>query len=220
MEQRVFAIGDIHGCFSQFKEMVERHIRLTKTDKLVLLGDYIDRGRNSKKVIDYIIEMQQSGYDVIPLMGNHEAMLLDAIADPPGVTLWFVNGGTKTMQSFGIRRLNEFDPFYIDFFRKLEYYYEIENFLFVHAGFNDAIENPFSDKRAMLWNSSQSYQHPLLADKTIIHGHQTIKLSLLHECIDKKAQVINIDTGCVYAQHEDYGRLTAIEVNSLTTITI
>jgi hypothetical protein len=72
----------------------------------------------------------------------------------------------------------------------------------------------------MLWNSSQRYQHPLLVDKTIIHGHQTIKLSVLHECIDNKAQVINIDTGCVYAQHEDYGRLTAIEVNSFTTITI
>ncbi|NTW23243.1 MAG: serine/threonine protein phosphatase [Lentimicrobium sp.] len=220
MKQRVFAISDIHGCYDRFREMVEQHIVLSKSDKLILLGDYIDRGTNSKEVIDYIIALQKSGYDVIPLMGNHEAMLLDALADPSGVTLWFVNGGHKTMQSFGISRLIEFDPYYIDFFRNLNYYYAVENFLFVHAGFNDSIEDPFSDRRSMLWESRQEYQHPLLKGKTIIHGHQTIKLSSLIDSIDKHARVINIDTGCVYAHPEEYGRLTAFEINSFSIVSI
>jgi serine/threonine protein phosphatase 1 len=220
MNQRVFAIGDIHGCFDRFEELVEKHIALSKSDKLILLGDYIDRGSNPKKVIDYIIHLQKSGYDIIPLMGNHEAMLLDAFSDRSAVTLWYINGGDKTMQSFGIIRLSELDPGYIDFFRNLEFYYEFENFLFVHAGFNDSIENPFSDRRNMLWESRQEYQHPLLKDKTIVHGHKTVKLSSLIESIDKHAQVINIDTGCVYAHLEDYGRLTAFQANSFSIISI
>ncbi|MFH1118910.1 MAG: metallophosphoesterase family protein [Bacteroidota bacterium] len=216
MQNRVFAIGDIHGCFDRFKELVEQHIVLSKSDKLILLGDYIDRGINSKEVIDYIIELQRSGYDVIPLTGNHEAMLLDALSDRSAVTLWFINGGHKTMQSFGISRLTELDPCYIDFFRNLRYYYESENFLFVHAGFNDTIEDPFSDRRSMIWESKQEYLHPLLKDRTIVHGHQTIKLSSLFNRIDQHARVINIDTGCVYAGIEGYGKLTAIEMNSFT----
>lgn len=220
MQNRVFAIGDIHGCFGQFKELVEQHIVLSKSDKLILLGDYIDRGNNSKEVIDYIIHLQKSGYDIIPLMGNHEAMLLDALSDRSALTLWFINGGDKTMQSFGISRLTELAPFYIDFIRNLEYYYEIENSLFVHAGFNDSIEDPFSDKRSMLWASRQEYQHPLLKEKTIVHGHKTVKLSSLIESLNKHAKVVNIDTGCVYSLLEGYGRLTAFQVNSFSIISI
>lgn len=218
--QRVFAIGDIHGCFDRFKELVEQHIVLSKQDKLILLGDYIDRGPKSKEVIDYIIFLQNAGYDVIPLMGNHEAMLLDAFADRSAVTHWFINGGHKTMQSFGISRLTESDPSYIEFFRNLRYFYAFENYLFVHAGFNDSIEDPFSDRHSMLWESRQEYLHPLLKDRIIVHGHQTINISSLIERIDKHAQVINIDTGCVYTQYLDYGRLTAFEINSFSIISI
>lgn len=216
MQKRLFAIGDIHGCFDRFKELVEQHIVLSKYDKLILLGDYIDRGTNSKGVIDYIIELQRSGYDVIPLTGNHEAMLLDALTNRSAITLWFINGGYKTLQSFGISRLAELAPGYIDFFRNLRYYYEFENFLFVHAGFNDSIEDPFSDRRSMLWESRQEYLHPLLKDRTIVHGHRTINLSSLLDKIDQHARVINIDTGCVYNGSEGYGKLTAIELKSFT----
>ena len=216
MNQRIFAIGDIHGCYDRFKELVEQHIVLSESDKLILLGDYIDRGSQSKEVIDYIIELQRSGYDVVPLTGNHEAMLLDALNDRSAVTLWFINGGYKTMQSFGISRLSELAPAYIGFFRNLRDYYEFENFLFVHAGFNDTIEDPFSDRHSMLWESRQEYLHPLLKDRTIVHGHQTIKLSSLIERIDQHARVINIDTGCVYADSMGYGKLTAIELKSFT----
>jgi predicted MPP superfamily phosphohydrolase len=78
MNKRLFTIGDIHGCFDSLKELVQNKILLQKSDKLILLGDYIDRGDKSKEVIDYIIELREKEFDIIPLMGNHEAMLLDA----------------------------------------------------------------------------------------------------------------------------------------------
>ena len=72
---RLFAIGDIHGCFDSFQELIENKIQLSKNDRLVLLGDYIDRGPKSKEVIDYIINLQAKGYNIIALAGNHEVML-------------------------------------------------------------------------------------------------------------------------------------------------
>lgn len=93
--KRLFAIGDIHGCFDSFKDLVESKIQLQKDDKLILLGDYIDRGDSSKEVVDFIIKLLENGYDIIPLMGNHEAMLLEAFEDEKNISKWIQNGGMK-----------------------------------------------------------------------------------------------------------------------------
>lgn len=71
-----WVIPDIHGCFKTFKSLVEREIGLTKEDTLYLLGDYIDRGENSKEVIDYIIHITEESYNVNYLIGNHENIVL------------------------------------------------------------------------------------------------------------------------------------------------
>ncbi len=76
MIKRLFAIGDVHGCLHELKNLVEQKLKLRTDDKLVLLGDYIDRGPDSKGVIDYIMTLQKKGFDVVPLKGNHELMLL------------------------------------------------------------------------------------------------------------------------------------------------
>ena len=68
--KQLFAIGDIHGCFDSLKELIESNIKLDKNDKLILLGDYIDRGNKSKKVVDYIINLQEKDYDITPLIGK------------------------------------------------------------------------------------------------------------------------------------------------------
>lgn len=75
---RTFAIADIHGCYSTFCALLDQ-IMLTREDELYLLGDYIDRGPDSKKVVDLIIQLQADGFAVKPIMGNHEQMLLDSI---------------------------------------------------------------------------------------------------------------------------------------------
>ncbi|MGE0021684.1 MAG: metallophosphoesterase family protein [Draconibacterium sp.] len=214
MNNRLFAIGDIHGCFDSFKELVEIKIQLQKNDKLVMLGDYIDRGPDSKEVVDFIIGLLENGYDVIPLMGNHEAMLLDAFEDKKNISRWIQNGGNETLKSFEINSLKDIESKYIEFFKGLRYYYSFEDYLFVHAGFNDNMINPLTDFYSMLWNCKESYTNPLLSDKTIVHGHNPVSVSKCEERVLSKSNVISIDTGCVYKEYEGFGKLTAYECNT------
>ncbi len=214
MNKRLFAIGDIHGCFDSLKELVKNKIQLQKDDKLILLGDYIDRSDKSKEVIDFIMELQEKGFDVVPLMGNHEAMLLDAHEDEKNISKWIQNGGDKTLKSFEISSLKDIESKYIKFFKDLRYYYSFENFLFVHAGFNDNVLNPFTDYYSMLWKCKETYTNPLLSDKTIVHGHNPINVAKCEERVLSKHRVINIDTGCVYKDNEGFGKLTAYDFNN------
>jgi serine/threonine protein phosphatase 1 len=220
MNDRLLAIGDIHGCFDALTDLIEHKIILTRNDKLILLGDYIDRGNQSKKVVDYIINLIEKGFNIVPLMGNHESMLLDALENEAYLPKWIQNGGNETMQSFGIQYLNELSSAYISFFKELKYYYPFDNFLFVHAGFNDSAENPFSDNYQMLWSRNQVYNHPLLRDKTIIHGHTPITKAQCQQLVTARAQTINIDTGYVYSNKEGYGRLTALELYSYNLFSV
>lgn len=212
MPHRLFAIGDIHGCFDQLRRLVENSINPTRNDRIILIGDYIDRGPYSKEVIDYIIDLQSDDYDIIPLMGNHEAMLLDAL-DIGDSSLWLWNGGVDTLKSFNINSLNELDKKYIHFFENLRWYYDLDNFLFVHAGFNDSMKNPFEDKQSMVWIRKENYYNPVLKDRIIVHGHTPVPAEVLKNDIICNSRVINIDTGCVYSG-DGLGRLTAIEMYS------
>lgn len=198
--------------------MIENKIEITKNDKVVLLGDYIDRGSQSKEVIDYIIELKENGFEIIPLKGNHEAMLIDAYDDDNLVSKWILNGGNETLKSFGISSLKKLETKYVDFFRNLRLYYEFENCLFVHAGFNDEIENPFNDSYHMIWNCRENYTHPALRDKTIIHGHCVIPFTACDDRIKNNNPVINLDTGCVYSNHSGLSRLTSLEIYTRTIL--
>lgn len=211
--KRLFAIGDIHGCFDSFKDLVESKIQLQKDDKLILLGDYIDRGDSSKEVVDFIIKLLENGYDIIPLMGNHEAMLLEAFEDEKNISKWIQNGGYETLNSFELNSLKDIEFAYIKFFKGLRYYYPIDNYLFVHAGFNDDILNPFTDYYSMLWKCKDTYTNPLLFDKIIVHGHNPIKVAMCEVKVLAENSVIDIDTGCVYRDREGYSRLTAYDCN-------
>ncbi len=212
--KRLFAIGDIHGCFDSLKELVENKIQLDKNDKLILLGDYIDRGNKSKEVVDYIIDLQEKDYNINPLLGNHELLLLETLEDEKNKPKWIQNGGNETLKSFGISSIKNTPPKYLDFFTNLTNYFSIEDYLFVHAGFNDKILNPFQDTYSLVWESQVEYLNPLLAEKTIIHGHRPITIEYCEKQINKTKQVINIDTGCVYKEKVGYGKLTAIELYS------
>jgi serine/threonine protein phosphatase 1 len=211
MNNRLFAIGDIHGCYDSLKELVENKIQLQRDDKLILLGDYIDRGNKSKEVVDYIIELSVNGYDVIPLMGNHEAMLMDAFNDENNISIWIQNGGRETLKSFKINSLKDIESKYIEFFKGLRFYYAFEDYLFVHAGFNDNMLNPFTDYYSMQWECREIYTNPLLSDKTIVHGHNPVRVEICEERVLAQNSVINIDTGCVYKESEGYRRLTAYD---------
>lgn len=217
---RLFAISDIHGCFKPFYELVVNTIKLSKSDQLILLGDYIDRGEQSKEVIDFIIDLINKGFNVTALTGNHEAMLLEAYRNPDELPIWFMNSGMSTLESFGIQDILEFDNRYIEFFAGLDYYKIIGNVIFVHAGFDDFAPDPFDDKHTMIWESSYSYKNPLLSGKTVIHGHRPKTISYVRKMISEKSKVIPIDTGCVYEKEIGYGNLSALEVNSMSLFSV
>jgi serine/threonine protein phosphatase 1 len=220
MGERLFAIGDIHGCYEPLRQLIEHKIGIKKSDKLILLGDYIDRGNQSREIIDYIIGLKKKDFDIIALIGNHESMLLDALDNDIFLPEWIQNGGSETMISFGISLLKQLNQLYIDFFKGLQFYYLLNNFLFVHAGFNDRKSNPFDDKYHMIWSRREKYRNPVLKDKIIIHGHTPVTELACRKDIQDNNQVINIDTGCVYADVSGYGRLSAFEMYSRELISL
>jgi Calcineurin-like phosphoesterase. len=217
---RLFAISDIHGCYKPFYELVVNTIKLRKSDQLILLGDYIDRGYQSKEVIDFIIDLTREGFNVSPLAGNHEVMLVDSYYDRDILPLWLMNSGISTLESFGIQDIREIDKQYLTFFASLDYYKIIGNMIFVHAGFDDFAVNPFTDKHSMIWECRFSYQNPVLSGKTIIHGHRPKTISYIKKLIAEKSKVIPVDTGCIYEKENGYGNLSALEVNSMTLFSV
>lgn len=210
---RAFAISDIHGCIQTFRALVEV-IQLKREDTLYLLGDYIDRGPDSKGVIDFILYLKQEGFHVITLRGNHEQMLLDALSNPLALERFLVNGGDKTMASFGISRPVHLDVSYLSFFNSLEYHSTFKNIILVHAGLNGEISDPLEDKEAMLW--IRRFKIKPSFNKIVVHGHTPVALESITDMIEnrEKGLHIDIDNGCVYGVNQFYGNLCCLDLNT------
>ncbi len=207
--QRTFFVGDIHGCPKTFEKLVTQKIGLRKNDKLYCVGDYIDRGVDSKGVIDFILELRKMNYQVFTLRGNHEQMLLDASERRDAIPLWLTNGGDATMESFNISSIEEIEPVYLDFFRKTEFFVRTNDFIAAHAGLNFNIDDPVSDKNSMLWIRGFEADKSYLDGRQLIHGHTP----LVRERVvsQKFTGVVNIDGGCVYKSVTGMGSLFAID---------
>lgn len=208
---RSFAIGDIHGCNKTFQKLLLDKLRIKKSDNIYCLGDYIDRGNDSKGVIDFILDLREQGYQIHTIRGNHEQMMLDSTIDDKNLYLWMVNGGGTTLQSFGITSFNEMPLVYRNFFISTEYYIRTDNYILVHAGLNLNLKDPFDDKYSMLWYRILSVDEHKLGDYILLHGHNP--LSLYYILKQQNTKVINIDGGCVFKPYEQYGYLVAYDMN-------
>jgi serine/threonine protein phosphatase 1 len=208
--ERIFAIGDIHGCSKTFEKMLFEKIIIQKTDQIYCIGDYIDRGKNSKAVIDLILQLREQQYNIFTLRGNHEQMMIDAMFEKEALPYWLENGGTETIRSFGIGSLKDLPKKYVSFFKETRLYLETEKYIFVHAGLNFKRENIFEDKEAMLWERDFSDKQPALKNKLLIHGHTPKSLRFI---LNQKGNCINIDGGCVYSHLRLFGKLVAIDLN-------
>ncbi|MFK7808588.1 MAG: metallophosphoesterase family protein [Saprospiraceae bacterium] len=217
---RQFAISDIHGCASTFKTLLNR-INFSTTDELYLLGDYIDRGPDSKGVIDHIWDLQKSGYRVFCLKGNHEEMMVNALTDTHYGNSWLRHGGMETLESFDAYHIKEVPETYITWMRELPHYKEVGNYLLVHAGLNCHEQNPLEDEHAMIWIRRwyQSLDREWLGDRIIVHGHTPIPKTEIIEMAKylKELPILDIDAGCTFVE-EEYGWLCALELgtNELT----
>ena len=146
---RRFVIGDIHGCGKALRTVLEA-ISPSHDDELIFLGDYIDRGPESRDVINQLVELR-SHCRLVPLRGNHEIMLMGvtlAGLDPKG---WLANGGQATLASYG-GSLSKIPSAHIEFFSMLRPYYETERQFFVHAGYVPELPLAKQDDAATYWN--------------------------------------------------------------------
>src|SRR5579872_2968562 len=144
---RLLAIGDIHGAIGALHRVL-RHLEPTPDDTLIFLGDYIDRGEDSREVLDYLMDLERS-YRCIFLKGNHEDMFMTAMAGGPDEwSLWLANGGITT--------LRDFDhvlppPRYLKWLERLALYHETDDYYFVHAGLRPGVPPAESTDLERLW---------------------------------------------------------------------
>lgn len=217
----LYAISDIHGCCATFKALVNEHIKLTKEDKLFLLGDFIDRGPDSKGVLDYVMELIENDYQVFPVIGNHEWMLLTGFEDKDMLNSWFANGGKNTLASFGAKTIHDIPKKYIEFIKTFALYVDIPDFYLVHAGFNFETPDFLEDKWSMLWirHWYEDINPELLEGKIIIHGHTPKKIDNIRADFQNMPYpVVNIDAGCFAYNREGYGNLCAINLTEMKLI--
>lgn len=217
---RIFCIGDIHGCSNTLEELLVNHIKLNRTDHLVFLGDYIDRGPDSKGVIDIILDLEQKEYKITCLLGNHEELFMESTLDDEIFVHWFKScGGFETLKSFNVSAFENLNEQYKYFFKSLLHYKVINNkFIIVHAGINFDQEDIFSDKRALLWERHTQIDLQKLKNRIIIHGHTPQSLAITIKQIKNidKTPIINIDNGCFLKDIKQHGMLSCIELNSLS----
>ncbi len=213
LEKRIFVIGDIHGCFNTFNYLLNNILQISKEDDIYLLGDYIDRGPRIKQTVDFILELIDEGYNIFPIKGNHEEILLEALDPNDKYELWINNYAFKTLDSFNIKSPFEFEEKYINFFKSIKYYYVLEKFILVHGGLNFRIDNPYTDFKAMVWERNSYIDMEKTGGRRLITGHTP---STLNEVINSlSSNRILLDGGCVYNKlYKNLGYLCALELNT------
>ena len=224
----IFAIGDIHGCSKQLISLQDKIFNYPtynkESDLIIYLGDYIDRGPNSKDVIQHILKLQKEKVNSIFLMGNHEQIMIDFVFNKINNLRYWLNLGTdQTFKSYKIEvaefikdgfeddkidrlrnvLLNELSSEHIHFLKNLRLFYSTRKYLFVHAGINPEKALKDQDKMDFLWSrSDQFFDKNFKFEQIIIHGHTPEK-----EVINFPYR-INIDTGCFYS-----GKLSCVCLN-------
>lgn len=224
MKRRI-VIGDIHGCSRTLAGLIENKIKPAPEDDIYFVGDYIDRGPRSREVLDYIMALIGKGFNVYPLKGNHEDMLLNSFSNRQNFDIWWNNGAADTLRSFNIAEFSHYNPGslhtipekYIRFLSSLPLYYDLKDYIIVHAGLDLSQENIFNDTGALLWKREINNIHLLRQDTIIIHGHTPVPLDIIKESLSTEGNLIyTIDAGCVYKGHPGYGYLAALDLNSKT----
>lgn len=209
-----FVISDIHGCSETFKSLIET-IKLSYKDHLYILGDFINKGPDSKGVLDFVFSLQKDGYQVSSLRGNHDQMLLDVQLG--NVAGSWLNEEQKiiTLKSFSVNSPFDIPKPYINFLDATPFYIELDDYFLVHAGFNFLIKDPLSDKPSML-NSKNFWEfNGKLNGKKTIHGHTPVSLTEIKKNVKDQKDIIAIDGGCVYTDRKDMGNLIALNIDSM-----
>lgn len=214
---RIYVIGDIHGCYDLWLDLldrIEQHARLLPdgpSPQLILLGDLIDRGPGSRKVLRVAYETQRQNNDLVVLLGNHELMMLDALAGRKNaLDGWLRFGGQETLHSFGIEApfnnkdaiaaLREAIPSeWVDWLRQLPLSMRSGDYFFCHAGVRPGVALKRQNPRDLLWIRDDFVNDAGDHGVVVVHGHSVSR------SVEVRHNRIGVDTGAY-----ESGELSAV----------
>ncbi|MBW6420228.1 serine/threonine protein phosphatase [Rhizobium sp. XQZ8] len=186
-----FAIGDIHGCLSELKDMLGHIEYQAPSGHVVFIGDYIDRGPASRGVVEFVMAgPKKEGWRWTALKGNHEDWMVKAHAeDGAEMVSWLENGGYETMESFGGSVPDEV----MAWCASLPTIHVDEHRIFVHAGVDEALPLDGQRERDLIWKRYRGNETGYFWDRHLCHGHTPVTGNPM--TIDNRT---NIDAGCVF----------------------
>lgn len=211
---KLFAVGDIHGCCEEVSHLLE-HLKktLTPDDTVIFIGDYIDRGPDTKGVVDTLLLFKEKYPRTHFLQGNHEEMFLGFLdGQTRSGAMFFPNGGKITLDSYGITDLDPksvvetLPKEHLNFFRTLERYIITKEFVFVHAGLHPLADLLEQKDKHIYWIRDEFIQNIHKFEKLIVFGHTPY-----HEVMSHPGYKLGIDTGLVYGN-----KLSCVELTTKT----
>ena len=211
--RRLYCIGDVHGRVDLLRElhgMIAGDADGFEGQRtIVYLGDLIDRGMQSRDVIDLLLDDPLPGFEAIHLKGNHEQTLLDFIEYPDQAAGWLAWGGRETLVSYGVPLppgLQRIDPEavredlvarlperHLEFYRGMDVYHESGDYLFVHAGIRPGVPLQEQSDSDLMWIRQEFLESEEDHGCVVVHGHS------ITEQVDMRSNRIGIDTGAYHS---------------------
>ena len=219
---RLYAIGDVHGRFDLLKEMHARIRGEIMRDRpadwrIIHVGDYVDRGPQSREVIELLLELTRADPHVVALAGNHDIGFVDFLRRPAAVSLFAHNGGEQTARSYGVQvdlstdtsarraadaMLAVIPSEQLTFLHDLPRSCSFGDFFFCHAGVRPGIALTMQDPEDLIWIRGEFHRWKKLYEKVVVHGHTP---AAVPEIVGNR---VNLDTGAWQS-----GILTALAVD-------
>lgn len=217
---RVYAIGDVHGCLDLLLKMQRRIVADLRQDPPdrsieIYVGDYVDRGAQSREVLEFLCGQRAACDRRVCLKGNHEMMLLEALEDAGRMAAWFEYGGRETLLSYGVapptltiaanygRAQQAFREAFPDghrrFLERLPYLVEVGGYVFVHAGIDPTVSLSDQSPEDLTWIREPFLSSDQAFERFVVHGHTPIDEP------EMRPNRVNIDTGAFIT-----GRLTCL----------
>lgn len=207
--ERIYAVGDVHGCLALLDRMLaaitaDNSARATATTTLVMVGDLIDRGLESRGVVERMMEVPEGFDALVILRGNHEQFLLDALTHPEAVwDGWLSHGGRQTLASYGIpERLamgdparlaealrREIPPRHLDLFEAMPLSWRCGDYFFAHAGVRPRVALNRQTARDLLMIRGEFLESETDHGAVVVHGHS------IGEQVEIRSNRIGLDTG-------------------------
>ncbi|WP_167852121.1 metallophosphoesterase [Hymenobacter elongatus] len=213
-----YATTDLHGCLQSFRHLVENVLRLRPRDELYLLGDYVNKGPDSRGLLDYLMQLPQRGYQVQCLRGNHDQELFDAAQGRAHLAWSSQADRAMTLQIFGVQSVTDIPALYLQWLDALPYQLDIPGFTLVHAGYNFRLppEQMRADWHTMLNIKQFTFDASRMQGRRLLHGHVPTPTAEVLQQVKKHAGAIGLDTGCVYRLNPELSHLAVLELDSFS----